>query len=295
MGLLNVLIVVEIIYQGRTKPKCGRLQSVQIRFQIETPEEYKRIVGGMTTNISTHIAALLIQDTEDLGYSLICATVIISLHHSLTACHCIDIMENYTGKVRSGSAYWQKDGILHDIEAVIRNEQFNQNYLDNDIAILYVRPHFYRREIVLVAGPNYKLLDGSYIKVTGWGERDQNRSNTKYATWSETLYTVDVQVINNKKCSKMITQERSDYYDETELLLQQSQFCAGLPEGGRDACIYDSGGPAVQNNVLVGIISSGASICGHKNFPGIYVHIPNVNRWIKNMSRIFNFEVRFDN
>lgn len=148
MGLLNVLIVVEIIYQARTKPKCGKLQMYQS--DNRTP----RIVGGRKTDITEfpHIAALLAKNRKDLKYSLTCATVIISLYRTLTSCHCIDLMKNYTTKVRSGTSYWQRDGILHDITKVIRNEEYNEHHMDNDLAILCVWPSFQKKAIIKVAG-----------------------------------------------------------------------------------------------------------------------------------------------
>ena len=60
-------------------------------------------------------------------------------------------------------------------------------------------------------------------------------------------------------------------------------FCAGYMEGGRDACIGDSGGPLIciedGNPVLQGIISWGYK-CAKRNFPGVYVKVTNYMDWI---------------
>jgi len=50
-------------------------------------------------------------------------------------------------------------------------------------------------------------------------------------------------------------------------------FCAGLTEGGKDACEGDSGGPIVDNSkVLIGIVSWGVG-CAEPATPGVYSRV----------------------
>lgn len=60
-----------------------------------------------------------------------------------------------------------------------------------------------------------------------------------------------------------------------------SMFCAG-GEIGYDSCRGDSGGALVANGVQVGIVSTGASICGVE-FPGVYTNIthPSIRSFIR--------------
>jgi len=70
--------------------------------------------------------------------------------------------------------------------------------------------------------------------------------------------------------------------------LTEAMFCAGLPEGGKDACLGDSGGPLVKRSItdgkivdkLVGLISWGVE-CANPNTPGIYSRISTRFDWIK--------------
>ena len=53
--------------------------------------------------------------------------------------------------------------------------------------------------------------------------------------------------------------------------------CAGYHEGGKDACIGDSGGPLIcvsedDQPVLWGITSQGIK-CAEKNAPGVYTRV----------------------
>lgn len=48
-----------------------------------------------------------------------------------------------------------------------------------------------------------------------------------------------------------------------------------------DTCYGDSGGPAVIDNRLVGIISWGYD-CGASGLPGVYTLLRNYRRWVSN-------------
>lgn len=62
-----------------------------------------------------------------------------------------------------------------------------------------------------------------------------------------------------------------------------NMFCAG--NGQADSCSGDSGGPAVINNELVGISSSG-DVCGSKQYPGVYTLVYNYRDWISINTKI---------
>ena len=60
-------------------------------------------------------------------------------------------------------------------------------------------------------------------------------------------------------------------------MIFDTQFCAGFPEGGKDACNGDSGGPVVwlsEHNryVLVGAVSFGFG-CARPGVPGVYTAV----------------------
>lgn len=112
------------------------------------------------------------------------------------------------------------------------------------------------------------VVEGTELKVTGWGVvNEQGRLPTN-------LQVVDVNLVLRATCIK-------NYGENT---IQPSMICAGVHNGGKDACRGDSGGPLVQmvkgvSRVQVGIVSWGIG-CARPNYPGVYSNVAHLNSWI---------------
>jgi hypothetical protein len=96
------------------------------------------------------------------------------------------------------------------------------------------------------------------------------------ATRNKVLQKVVVEVIPQDTCNS------EKMYDG--IINQESMLCAGIDEGGKDACYGDSGGPLlmIQNGhyVQVGVVSFGAG-CARPNRPGVYSRISTAADWIQ--------------
>ena len=57
-------------------------------------------------------------------------------------------------------------------------------------------------------------------------------------------------------------------------------ICAGYPEGGKDSCQGDGGGPLVCNAELQGITSWGIG-CAEPGRPGAYTKVCNFVDWLQ--------------
>ncbi|KAL4912732.1 trypsin-like cysteine/serine peptidase domain-containing protein [Aspergillus aurantiobrunneus] len=136
--------------------------------------------------------------------------------------------------------------------------QYNASTVDNDIAILTLAES-------LIYGPGIEsaglpetgtgtLSTGEEVVVSGWGAVKEGGAS------SPTLRAVTVSVVSMDEC-------KADYRDLGPIT--DSMFCAGAPEGGKDACQGDSGGPVVANGVLIGVVSWGHG-CARKGYPGVY-------------------------
>src|SRR3954452_3707476 len=114
---------------------------------------------------------------------------------------------------------------------------------------------------------------GAIGRVVGWG------ATTEGGSVSETLQQVDVPVVPDSTCASAY---RAGYD-------AQSMFCAGYPQGGRDACQGDSGGPLMVDTdpspvvawQLAGVVSGGEG-CAEPGRYGLYSRLtdPVMRNWI---------------
>ena len=71
----------------------------------------------------------------------------------------------------------------------------------------------------------------------------------------------------------------NDYADR----VTNQMLCAGYPQGGKDSCNSDSGGPLVVGSLgkvqLIGLVSWGVG-CAVANQYGVYTRISQIRDWI---------------
>merc|ERR1711935_11445 len=106
---------------------------------------------------------------------------------------------------------------------------------------------------------------GRQCYVAGWGKLgEQDRLTDK-------LQEIRLPILDTAKCNSDTSYKG--------FVRDDSMFCAGSMDGGRDACQGDSGGPFMCMNgdqpELTGLVSWGFG-CARKNFPGVYGKISNV-------------------
>ncbi|MEY8040987.1 serine protease [Saccharopolyspora cebuensis] len=126
----------------------------------------------------------------------------------------------------------------------------------DDLAVLTLDAPLPQRPIPVVApGDPAPYRPGTTGRVYGWGRTSEVGAS------SSTLRSVTVPVTDDQTCAAAYST-----YDRTEM------FCAGVPEGGRDACAGDSGGPFVVGGRLAGVVSFGTG-CGRPGVPGVYTRL----------------------
>ncbi|KAM9353514.1 trypsin-1-like [Symphorus nematophorus] len=136
---------------------------------------------------------------------------------------------------------------------IIPHPSYNGYTLENDIMLLKLsQPATLNQYVQPVALPTSCAPAGTMCKVSGWG-------NTMSSTADS----------NKLQCLKIPILSDEDCHSSYPGMIDNTMFCAGYLEGGKDSCQGDSGGPVVCNGELQGVVSWGFG-CAEKDHPGVY-------------------------
>ncbi|MBA8925783.1 secreted trypsin-like serine protease [Kutzneria viridogrisea] len=229
----------------------------------QSADAQPRIVGGneASTTTSPWVVAL----TTDSG-EFFCGGTLVQSNKVVTAAHCVTqqsatggLMKKRPGSLRVVAGRTDlrgADGVDARVSSVWYDPAFRDVSSGADVAVLTLtRPLLYRTLPLVAAGDQRSYAAGTKATVLGWGRTGENEPA------SPTLQSVVVPVMADAECSR----------DAAEFAAG-SMVCAGYPEGGRDACAGDSGGPMVVDGRLVGIVSWGDG-CARAGKPGFYTRL----------------------
>ncbi|XP_028679014.1 trypsin-2-like [Erpetoichthys calabaricus] len=147
---------------------------------------------------------------------------------------------------------------------ILRHPRYNEISYDNDIMLIKLsRPAQLNGNVQPVPLPKACPAVGTLCTVSGWGDTLSSESD-------ERLRCVEVPIVSIVECQNSYLGKITD-----------SMLCAGFPEGGKDSCQRDSGGPLTCNGVLYGVVSWGFR-CAERNFPGVYANVCKFTDWIQN-------------
>lgn len=226
----------------------------------------ERIVGGNNTTIRTHPYIVSLRRNREH----VCGASIISRTRALTAAHCIypngapsqySIMAGST--LRVGDANQQ----LRTMNRVLSHPRYSEAGIFNDIGILYWEQPLtlgVTVRAIRLARQNSPPPYGRNCNVTGWGRLREN------GPFADILQVVTIPLVTNEVCNRA-------YHGQ----ITPDKLCAGgLPQGGRDSCQTDSGGPLTVNGVQLGVVSYGDG-CARPRIPGVYARVAFFNNWIR--------------
>ena len=154
------------------------------------------------------------------------------------------------------------------VSRVIQHENFDPDTVENDIALLALSSPLTLDDFVQpIAMPSPGQQSAGNALVSGWG------TTVEGGDASDILQKAEVPVISDDAC-------RVSYGID---LIVDTMLCAGYPEGGKDACHGDSGGPLActldGQSYLCGVISWGYG-CAEANFPGVYTEVSYFIDWL---------------
>ncbi|XP_053692365.1 trypsin beta-like [Sabethes cyaneus] len=233
--------------------------------ELARRDKRELIINGKKISITEvpYQVALLIGGFPACGGSIIGRRLILS------AGHCLQGQKKAKLKVRAGSSWRDKGGIVEKVARVVVHPKFSNTTGANDIALVLLD------EPLKLDGANVscakipeqgeKLPLGSVGKVSGWG-----RTTPKTGTGSIQLRSTYLTILPFDKCWTA--------YNEKKLNAKM-QYCIGSPRS-TGSCQGDSGGPFVVDKTVYGIVSWAES-CAKTEYPTIYTDVGAFVQWIR--------------
>ncbi|XP_070823041.1 complement C1r-A subcomponent-like [Chaetodon trifascialis] len=158
----------------------------------------------------------------------------------------------------------------------------NPDFLDFDSNIALIKlqePITFNSSIMPICLPaeGATYVTGMMGLVSGFGLTDFGRRRLL----TNKLKYVQLPVVDQETCTDSITVARRT--KDRAPSLTNNMFCAGVPEGGKDSCRGDSGGPFILRDDgrfwAAGIVSWGID-CGRQGTYGVYTKVSNYLDWI---------------
>lgn len=210
------------------------------------------IVGGREAPATPWAVALFDRGTFFCGGALIAPDKVVTAAHCTVARTALGVRDRVPADVTVVAGRADLDttgGQAVGVAALWRHPAFTEVSAGDDVATLTLATPLPYRPV--------RISDAASGQATvyGWGR------TSELSPPSRRLREVDVPIRADAECAAEVPDYRPG-----------AMLCAGYPEGGKDACEGDSGGPLTVAGELVGLVSYGRG-CARPGQPGVYTRL----------------------
>lgn len=143
----------------------------------------------------------------------------------------------------------------------------------HDIGIIHVQQAFvFNQWVQPIALPARNVMHTGAVILRGWG----STSTTQTPIIPIILQQANKVILPWAQCQQVLGLNSP---------LHPNNVCTGPLNTGLSACSGDSGGPLIQGNTLVGVVSWGLFPCGGQNAPSVFVRVSAYIDWIEEVLR----------
>lgn len=159
----------------------------------------------------------------------------------------------------------RKEGDKYEIEKFVPHENYKDDTIMNDIALVKVKkPIQFSKTVQPIKIREERVGGEEGVTVTGWGSATYNGDAP------DILQFLTLKTITNDECKQMHSAE------EAALIYPFSLCTFGKKKEG--TCGGDSGGPLALKGELVGIVSWGVPCAD--GFPDVYTRVSEYTKWV---------------
>ncbi|XP_060522929.1 trypsin alpha-3-like [Cylas formicarius] len=264
VSLANLILLIVMLMESRKHCREDSELAENYRYRA-TNGRLSSLVGGKNHREDPKfLAALVVLKSNQMA--LMCGATIVSKFWVLVTARCCEKAEVYPFerlKVSSNAARWTR-GRQHSVETLVRHVNYTAKSASHDLCLVKVGSPFKDKfeTPVALSSAKYEHRSDTLATAVGWISR---KTSTE-----DQVYFLNVNLIAFQTCKTLIKVEKVD----------DTMICAYNVDG--IDCSSDSGGPLLQNNVVIGMAPFEIN-CAARTSPRVFTRIAHFEKWFRSV------------